>query len=323
MKSNIHTGEAAEAGKRSSRNNNVIYRCFNTLLCGYHKDGFVKYIHGGRLMRKILTMVFILLVASHTWAQEDYSLRENIPYYSDSISLHDNYIVRQCLLDIYYPLNIENFSTVVWFHGGGLTSGDKDIPDGLKEKGICVVSVNYRLYPEVKCPAYLQDAAASVAWVIRNIKDYGGDPDMVFVAGHSAGGYLATMTGLDKQWLAQYSIDANTLAGIISLSGQAITHFTIRRENGIAETQPVIDEYAPLSHIRADAPPLLLITGDREMELLGRYEENAYLARMMKIAGHKETRLFELEGYGHMMITPAVPLLIKEVRSVQEQRKAH
>lgn len=72
--------------------------------------------------------------------------------------------------------------------------------------------------------------------------------------------------------------------------------FTLRNERGIPEVQPTIDDHAPLSHVRADAPPLLLITGDREHELLGRYEENASLAGIMKTAGHKQTRHIELGG---------------------------
>jgi hypothetical protein len=69
----------------------------------------------------------------------------------------------------------------------------------------------------------------------------------------------------------------------------------------------------------ADAPPLILITGDRELELLGRYEENAYLMRMMKLNGHKKTKLFELDGYDHGMTEPAFPLLIKEVLKITEE----
>ena len=64
------------------------------------------------------------------------------------------------------------------------------------------------------------------------------------------------------------------------------------KRNGIEGEQPIIDKYAPLYHVRADAPPLLLITGDRELELLGRYEENTYMYRMMKVAGHNETELW-------------------------------
>ncbi len=84
------------------------------------------------------------------------------------------------------------------------------------------------------------------------------------------------MVGFDKQWLAAHNIDANRIAGLAPLSGQMITHFTVRKENGIEDTRPVINEFAPLNHIRNDSPPILLVTGDRELELLARYEENAY-----------------------------------------------
>jgi hypothetical protein len=129
------------------------------------------------------------------------------------------------------------------------------------------------------------------------------------------------MIGLDKKYLKKYGIDANRIAGLIPLSGQTITHFTIRKERGIPDTQPVVDEMAPLYHVRANAPPLLLITGDRELEMLGRYEENAYLMRMMKIAGHKQTKLYELDGYGHGMTEPGFPLLLEEVKRIVEAKK--
>ena len=92
----------------------------------------------------------------------------------------------------------------------------------------------------------------------------------------------------------------------------------MREEMGIDGKQPIVDKYAPLFHVRADAPPLLLITGDREREMLGRYEENAYFYRMMKVAGHKETQLFEMDGYGHGMTEPAFPLLINEVKRISK-----
>jgi acetyl esterase/lipase len=214
---------------------------------------------------------------------------------------------------LYYPVNKKNFTTVVWFHGGGLTGGRKELPAALKNKGLCIVGVNYRLAPGAKAPDYIEDAAAAVAWVFRNIEKYGGDTSRIFVSGHSAGGYLSMMIGLDKQYLAAHGIDADNIAGLIPFSGQAITHYTIRKENNISDKQPVVDKYAPLFHVRPDAPPMLLITGDRELEMLGRYDENAYLARMMKIAGHRHTRLLELQGYGHDMVYPAFPLLLNEI----------
>ena len=78
----------------------------------------------------------------------------------------------------------------------------------------------------------------------------------------------------------------------------------------------MIDELAPLHHIRADTPPILLVTGDREMEMLGRYEENAYFYRMLKVAGHPDVRLMELDGYGHAPHEPFYPLLLREIKRV-------
>lgn len=274
------------------------------------------------LKKTILLFLFLgtgMLVAAQ---QTEYVTKPDVAYYSDSMMATNQYIRERCRLDIYYPKNQQGFATIIWFHGGGLTGGNKEIPEALRQKGYCVVGVNYRLSPKVTAPAYIEDAAAAIAWVFRNIKSFGGDESLIFVSGHSAGAYLAAMVGLDKSWLQHYGIDANSIAGLIPFSAQTITHFTIRKERAIPETQPVIDNFAPLYFVRADAPPLLLITGDREMELLGRYEENAYLMRMMKVAGHKDTRLLELQGYDHGgMAQPAFPLLLKEVKRILDKKE--
>ena len=266
-------------------------------------------------MKKFILSFLLIGFGMGIYSQEaDYLTKLNIPYYDDSVNAADAYIRERCVLDIYYPKGIKDFATVVWIHSGGLTSGDKEIPEALKGKGFCVVSLGYRLSPKVQSPTYIEDAAAGVAWVFNHIGELGGDPSMIFVSGHSAGGYLTCMIGLDKRWLNVHRIDANRIAGLISLSGQAITHFTIRHERGIEDTRPIVDNLAPLYHVRPDAPPLWLITGDRNDEMLGRYEENAYLYRMMTIVGHKATKLYELQGYGHGMTEPAFPLLIREVQ---------
>jgi len=269
-------------------------------------------------MRKYIFSIAIIAISFIVNAQESqYSTKQNIHYYNDSINQSDEYINQRCVLDVYYPKDLKGYATIIWFHGGGLRAGNKEIPQALKEKGVAIIGVNYRLFPKIGSPKYIEDAAASVAWVFNHIESYGGDSSLVFLSGHSAGGYLASMVGLDKKWLAQYNIDANRIAGLIPFSGHTITHFTVREERGIDGKQPIIDVLAPLYHVRKDAPPILLITGDRELELLGRYEENAYMMRMMKVVGHKETRLYELDGYGHGMTEPAFPLLLKEVGRIK------
>ncbi|WP_144283066.1 alpha/beta hydrolase [Chryseobacterium echinoideorum] len=269
-------------------------------------------------MKKLFFILFFNFISFQIFAQ-DYKTVNNIHYYDEKANKSDTYINERCVLDIYIPQNIKDFPTVIWFHGGGITGGEKFIPEELKNQGIAVIAVNYRLSPKVKAPKYVEDAAAATNWVFNNIKKYGGSDEKIFITGHSAGGYLAAMVGLDKSYLNKYHIDANKLAGIIPFSGQMISHFTTRKEKGIGELDARIDEMAPLYFIRADAPPLLLITGDREKELMGRYEENAYMWRMMKLKGHKETTLYELQGFDHgAMAHPAFPLLLNEIKRVEK-----
>lgn len=245
-----------------------------------------------------------------------YRVAENLPYRTTG----DAYSRERCKLDVYYPANGKAFPVVVWFHGGGLTGGNKFIPEELKKEGLVVVAVNYRLLPEATLSDCLDDAAAATAWVFREIGRYGGDVRQIVVAGHSAGGYLTNMIGLDKKWLAAYGIDADSIAALIPFSGHAISHFAYRQAKGMKDTQPSIDEFAPLYYVRPDAPPLVIVSGDREMEMLGRYEENAYFWRMMKVAGHPETYLYELGGYDHgAMAAPAFHILKNHLKKIKKE----
>ena len=245
----------------------------------------------------------------------DYKTESNILYHNLAQAKENEYIKQRCRLDVYYPADIKDFATVVWFHGGGLSGGEKFVPAQLKNQGIAVVAVNYRLYPKVKCPVYIEDAAAAVAWTFKNIQKYGGNSNLIFVSGHSAGGYLTSMVGLDNKYLAKHGVDADKIAGLIPYSGHTITHFTVRKERDIPGSQPIIDEFAPLFHVSSNAPPLVLITGDRNLEMLGRYEENAYMMRMMKVAGHKQTEIYELQGFNHgQMAEPAHTILLQHIK---------
>lgn len=274
----------------------------------------------GSVTLSVLLLLGALCEAQERSGKSTYKIDESLPYRDGT--LLDSYQQEKCLLDVYYPIDRKDAPVVVWFHGGGLTSGDRSIPKGLRDQGVVVVAASYRLSPKAKSPAYIEDAAAAVAWAFSHAQQYNGSPEKIVVSGHSAGGYLAMMIGLDERWLKPYSLHPNRIAGIAPMSGQAITHFTIRDERGISKKQPVIDELAPLFHVRSDAPPLLLVTGDRDDELLGRYEENAYLWRMMKESGHEDVSLLELQGYDHGgMVEPGIPLLLKFVRQVCPEKR--
>lgn len=261
------------------------------------------------------TALTALALALRVAAQAEpapYQWERDVPFSSVDATAYQK---ERLVLDLYYPTDQPNFSTVVWFHGGGLRGGEKSIPRELRDQRIAVVAANYRLFPKARCPDYIEDAAAAVAWTFEHIESRGGAADRIFVSGHSAGGYLTSMIGLDRSYLQRYGIDANSIAALIPFSGHTITHFTVREERGIAGEQPIIDRFAPLFHVRDDAAPLTLITGDRELEMLGRYEENAYLWRMMKEVGRDDTQLMELDGFNHgEMAAPAFGILLKVIR---------
>ena len=122
------------------------------------------------------------------------------------------------------------------------------------------------------------------------------------------------MLCLRKSILEKYGVDADSVRMYVPFSGQAISHFNVRKMQGIPPLQPTIDEYAPLYWVRGDCPPLVLVCGDRELELYGRYDENQYLARMMKLCGHKSTFLYEIGGHGHgAMVGPGFHILLDHI----------
>lgn len=225
---------------------------------------------------------------------------ENLPYYQTP---PDDYAASHCTVNVKRPTE-DNYPVFVYFHGGGLEGGSReegyDFTSRMVAEGFGVVSVHYRLHPKTQCPAYLQDAAASIAWTLEHIQDYGGDPKKVFITGHSAGGYLTAMMGLDDRYLAETGHHTSELLGCIPSSGQMLTHFTIRRENGIPMEQPVIDAYAPLHYAHSAKMPMLLIVGGDDMP--GRVEENALMYAIRKDTGHADTQLLVIPGRDHCTI---------------------
>ncbi len=263
-------------------------------------------------------LILVLLLCT-TIARAQYNQVNDIPYRDAA----EGYAQERCKLDVYYPTNETDAPVVVWFHGGGIEGGEKHIDPQLKNCGLVVVAANYRLLPKAPIDDILDDAAAAVAWTYKNIAKYNGSKRKIFVAGHSAGGYLLDMIGLDKRWLAKYGVDADSLAALVPFSGQCVTHYNIRKQQGIPPLQATIDQYAPLTYVRADAPPIIIISGDRELELFGRYEEQAYFWRMLKLVGHKDVTLYEMQGYDHgAMPFPAYKILKDHIKRLTE-KKSH
>ena len=200
-------------------------------------------------------------------------------------------------LDIYVPKNAApNAPIIVFFYGGAWQEGDKKdylfAAQALASTGAIVVVPNYRVYPEVTFPGFLEDGAAATAWTLRNIGTYGGAPKTLFLAGHSAGAYVAIMLALDNDYFAKAGIGDVKLAGGIGISGPydflPLTRADIKP---IFEVVPDMAVTQPIHYARADAPPLLLLAGEADTTV-GAYNSHNLADRIRALGGRVEDRYY-------------------------------
>lgn len=170
-------------------------------------------------------------------------------------------------LDVYRPAALAADATapvVVFIYGGSWRDGSKAnyrfVADALTARGIVTVIADYRVFPEVSYPDFIDDTAAAAAWTLREIARYGGDPARVFMAGHSAGAYNAAMVAFDPRWLAPYGFAPSRFRGFIGLAGP-YNFLPIQDE----DVKPVFHwpdtptDSQPIAHVSADSIPSLLI----------------------------------------------------------------
>lgn len=213
--------------------------------------------------------------------------------------------IDRCMADLHLPDASREADCLIMVHGGGLTACDKAdvgyLTPLLTAAGWAVLCPNYRLLQHAPWPACIEDIAAAVAWTRQALAAEGIALRRLFLSGISAGAYLAAMVALDRRWLAAHGMDPSCLAGAIPLSGQMTSHFAYRSAIGHPPDQPLIDQAAPLWHVRADAPPLLLVAGSEDMPC--RPEENLYMAAALRTVGHRHVACHIIPGRTHSTIT--------------------
>lgn len=198
------------------------------------------------------------------------------------------------LLDIRLPET--DFDTVfVYFHGGGLKNGDRTagmvFSEYLTERGIAVVSVEYRMYPGAKFPDYLEDCADAVAWTFEHIKEY-GNCEKIYVGGSSAGGYISMMLCFDPKHLGKHGIKPTDITGYIHDAGQPTGHFEVIKEKGHDPRDVVIDETAPMYFLGkngTDISPMFFIVSDNDMKC--RYEQTLLMLATLNHFGYDQEKI--------------------------------
>lgn len=169
-------------------------------------------------------------------------------------------------LDVYRPRAVRQGAPVVVFlYGGRWQSGSKDeyrlLGDALTRRGMVAVIPEYRLYPAVRFPGWVQDAARAVRWARDNAARYGGDPDHLIVVGHSAGAHTAALLALDERWLREAGVPAGAVRGFAALAGPVDTVWTDADVQALMGPPAGWPGTYPATHISGTEPPLLLLHG--------------------------------------------------------------
>jgi len=215
-------------------------------------------------------------------------------------------------LDVYSLPNAAKRPVVVYFHGGGWRSGDKRLFEhvgrALVMRGIMTVTVDYRLSPVVRHPRHVEDCAAAIAWVHRNIASRGGDPDALFLFGHSAGAHLASLLALDRRYLRQLAIADRTVRGVVAVSGAfdltnqtETTTYTTREQiqDAFGTTVNDLEVASPINYVRKGAPPFLIAVAEGDSP--GLQVQGRRFAQLIRAAG-SDVVFLSVKGRDHLSI---------------------
>ena len=220
-------------------------------------------------------------------------------------------------LDIYRPAKVTSASpVVVFFYGGNWAAGERGdyafVGRALAARGIVAVIPDYRLYPEVRYPDFLDDSAQAVAWTASNIARYGGDPNKLFLMGHSAGAYNAAMLALDARYLGQQGMAIRSLAGWIGLAGpydfMPIENKTVRPVFHFPHTPR---QSQPINHTGGAVLPALLIAASTD-KLVNPARNTGGLAAKLRAGGVPVEEVY-YDGIGHTTLVASISALLRSL----------
>lgn len=200
---------------------------------------------------------------------------------------------------------------LLFVHGGSWNKGNPEhygfIGRAFVPEGFIVVLAGYRLHPEAVYPAMLEDTAAAIAWTRANIAQYGGDPDRLVLAGHSAGAYNVVMTALEARWLADEHGAFHPIAGVIGLAGPYDFHpFDNDSTRASFGHAPQPEATQPINHVRPDAPPKLLIHGEKDTLVKPR-NSRELSSRLLATGARVETLFFADMDHNGPLLALASP----------------
>jgi acetyl esterase/lipase len=215
-------------------------------------------------------------------------------------------------LDVYLPaqaaLAERPAQVVVWFYGGSWRGGKRRfyrfVGEAFAGRGYVVVIPDYRVYPDVRFPEFLEDGARAVAWIRENAARYGGDPDRIFLMGHSAGAHIAAMLAIDARYLDAAAVDRRAVRGFIGLAGPyAFDPLQYRITRPIFEAAADQAATMPINQVNGATPPMLLLHGGDDGTV---YPVNSEALAARVITSGGSARVVEYPDKGHIGIVLAL-----------------
>ena len=209
-------------------------------------------------------------------------------------------------LDIYQPTVSRQGIVVVFFYGGGWRMGERDeyrfVAQTLTRYGATVVIPDYRIYPGGVFPDFMHDAAAAVAWTLRNIAQYGGDPKKIYLVGHSAGAHIATLLALDTRYLTAQGLKNDVLAGVVGLATPAdFANNLEARFRPAFVNQTELERAQPIRYARGDAPRMLLQHGATDSVVRPR-NSLALAEQITAMGGQAQARIYPNQGHSALLL---------------------
>lgn len=294
-------------------------------------------------VRMIFSSIAIIVVIAGIWAWDEivYNVRlfnayrvgqeyyENNPNIAKDVPYGSQ---AHQILDVYQPEIPGSYPVIVYIHGGGWNSGNKELYALVAQKlvpyDVVVVVPRYQLYPDATYPQMSDDVATALAWTVENIAQYNGDPQRIVFGGQSAGAHLSAMTVFDRDVLAKYTLTPSAICAYYGISGvyDINAQYQFERDNG--RTAPVMtavmggealfDATSPITMVHADIPRVLLVHGDQDETVPLKMSQDFYDAlttvganvslEVYSGRGHSELLFYTLTQNPGQLITDVVAL---------------
>jgi len=272
------------------------------------------------LLFVIVSIIYTSIYYHQLEKKANFKLYTDIPYINNSNDV--NYDIAFNSLDVYVPKELppNKMPVIIFVHGGAWTDyfGNKNNLREYLQKGIyftdnnfVFVNVNYRVFPEYKFPVYVQDVSKSISWVYDNIDIYNGDKDLIFLAGHSAGGQIVSLISTDESYLKKNNLDLSVIKGSILLEGIGYDLLKPRQYDldsqlvskylmfTFGEDENLLKNASAINHVdkNINIPPMILFGAENSIFRIGKIDALDFYLKLINSDHYAEYYIIQQRNH--------------------------